>query len=123
MGEKPLQTAEKGEAHPWDRGPRRPVRGPMWAADTAKPLLSRMCSFPGGQRGPLASLWLPHLTLAAPSDSGPDTCFLPVLASGFFRSFYPLQEQEAWQKLVGGLPEYFIELDRKALASCIPGTT
>ena len=76
-----------------------------------------------GQRGPLASLWLPHLTLAAPSDSGPDTCFLPVLASGFFRSFYPLQEQEAWQKLVGGLPEYFIELDRKALASCIPGTT
>lgn len=65
----------------------------------------------------------PCFTLAAPSDSGPNTCFLPVLALGFFSSFYPLREQEALRKLLGGLPEYFIELDRKALASCIPGTT
>lgn len=81
VGENTLQTAEKREAHPWDRGPRRPVRGPVWAVDTAKPLLSRMCSFPGGVAG------TPCFTLAAPSDSGPNTCFLPVLTSTFLTSF------------------------------------
>lgn len=28
-------------------------------------------------------------------------------------NFYPLQEQEAWQKLLGGLPAYFIELTER----------
>lgn len=66
QGERSLQMAEKGEAHPWDRGPRRPV-GARRAADTAAPLLSRMCSSPGGRGDPCA-------ILAA------DTCFLPLLS-------------------------------------------
>lgn len=111
-----LQTA--GERGPSSgQRPQGACQGVGWAVDTAKPLLSRTCSFPGAGRGPLASLWLPHLT-QAPT---PASClFLPPLS---LRASDPLQEQEAWQKLLGGLPEYFIELDRKALASCIPGTT
>lgn len=34
-------------------------------------------------------------------------------ASAFLTNFYPLQEQEAWQKLLGGLPAYFIELTER----------
>lgn len=79
MGEKPLQTAEKGEAHPWDRGPRRPVGARVGSRHRkATPVQNVQLSW-GAEGTPCA-------ILAA------DTCFLPLLSlrtSTLYRSRRP----------------------------------